>query len=375
MRNCEILSTFDVGAAGGNREDLLDLVVNIAPDETPLWSGLRKTVAKNVLHEWLVDNLFQAGDPEVGAADVHCTPESSDACFTELPVRCRVGNRTHIFRKTGDVSDTQRAVDTAGVSDEYAYQVERAMKEWALLVEFALIHSTVAWQLAQQWPGDCAPSPSGCRRMDGLFAAAGWTMNDFNCLTEDMQGTILDYRGSPCQDLDPILLDHLNQLMWEKGAQAKNIWVNASLKRRISQFSQRNRQWLSSEEKTLTVAIDIYESDFGKRRMNLHRQMPRHDLMMTDDEHLAVAVLRAVKHEVLPRIGNSTKFMIEGEVTGEWRSPAAIGLIRGLCTDIPYCGYCNTDSPYAVTPPDTPASIVLPTQALPGPNCYPGAPT
>ena len=300
MRNCEILSTFDVGAAGGNREDLLDLIVNIAPDETPFWSGLRKTVAKGVLHEWLVDNLFQAGDPENGAADVHCTPESSDACFPELPVRCRIGNRTHIFRKTGDVSDTQRAVATAGISDEYVYQVERAMKEWALLVEFALIHSTSAWQFAQQWPGDCQPSPAGCRRMDGLFAAAGWGMHEWDCLTADMQGTVLDYRGSPCQELDPILLDHLNQLMWQKGAEAKNIWVNAPLKRRISQFSQRNRQWLSGEEKTLTVAIDILETDFGRRRVNLHRYMPRADLMMTDDQYLAIAVPVSYTHLTLP---------------------------------------------------------------------------
>jgi len=43
IRNCDILSTFDVGAAGGNREDLLDLIVNIAPDETQFFSSFRKT--------------------------------------------------------------------------------------------------------------------------------------------------------------------------------------------------------------------------------------------------------------------------------------------------------------------------------------------
>jgi len=365
IRNCDILSTFDVGAAGGNREDLLDLIVNIAPDETPFWSGLRKSTMQAVLHEWMVDNLFQAGDPDRGVLDVHHTPESSDACFPELPVRCRIGNRVHIFRKTGDVSDLQRAVRTAGVSDEYRYQVERAMKEWALLVEFAIIYSQANWQVAPQCPGDCQPSPGGIPAMDGLRAAAQWDTDDFNCLTADMQGTVLDYGDSPCTDLDPILLDHLNQLMWQKGAQAKNIWVNAMLKRRISQFYLRGHSAISqSDAKKLVNAIDVYESDFGMRRINLHRYIRDSELLMTDDDYLELAILQPVKQEILARIGNSTKFMIEGSLTGKWRSPAAIGWLFGLCTDIPYCGPCDSSDSAALYTPDlvaTPAGIALPT--------------
>ena len=365
IRNCDILSTFDVGAAGGNREDLLDLIVNIAPDETQFFSSFRKTTMNGMLHEWMVDNLYQAGDPDRGILDVHHTRESSDACFPELPVRCRIGNRAHGFRKTGDVSDLQRIVRKAGVSDEYTYQVSRAMKEWALLVEYALIYSQANWQVAPQCPGDCAPSPAGVPAMDGLRQAAQWTTADFPCLTADMQGTVLDYTASPCVDLEPILLDHLNQLMWQKGAQAKDIWVNATLKRRISQFYLRGHTSLSqSDAKKLVNAIDIYESDFGMRRINLHRSIRDSELLMTDDEYLAISILKAVKQEILARIGNSTKFMIEGEVTGEWRSPAAIGLIRGLCTDIPYCGYCDADSAYALYTPeiqDTPTPVTLPT--------------
>jgi len=363
IRNCDILSTFDVGAAGGNREDLLDLIVNIAPDTTPFWSGFQKTTMRAVRHDWLVDNLFQPGDPDRGVLDVHHTPESSDACFPELPVRCRLDNTVHIFRKTGDVSDLQRAVRTAGVPDEYLYQVERAMKEWAMLVEYGLIYSESSFQVAQQCPGDCAPSPAGVPAMDGMRRAAQWTTADFNCLTADMQGTVLDYTTSPCQDLDPILLDHLNQLMWQKGAEAKNIWVNATLKRRISQFYLRGHTALSqSDAKKLVNAIDVYESDFGVRRINLHRMIRDSELLMTDDEYLAVSIMQPVKQEILARIGNSTKFMIEGSLSGEWRSPAALGWIFGLCEDIPYCGPCDTsDSPYTPALPATPTPINLPT--------------
>ena len=370
IRNCDILSTFHVGAGGGNREDLLDLIVNLSPNSTPFFSGFGKTTMSGVLHEWMVDHLLQPGDPDRGVLDVHRTPESSDACFPALNVPCRIGNRMHGFRKTGDVSDVQRAVRTAGISDMYLHQVEKAMKEWAMLVEFAIIYSEAAWQQAPQCPGDCAPSPAGTPSMDGLRRAAQWDDHDFDCLTEDMRGTVLDYTGSPCQDLDPILLDHLSQVMWQKGVEAKNVWVNALLKRRISQFYLRGHTMLdSADAKRMVNAIDVYESDFGMRRINTHRMIRSplatspQELLMTDDDYLKIAILKPVKQEILARIGNSTKFMIEGWLSGEWQTPAAIGWIFGLCADIPYCAPCDSaegSSLYTVVPPAAPAGITLP---------------
>jgi hypothetical protein len=342
MRNCAILSTFDVGPQGGNREDLLDIMVNISPDETPLFSGWGKTPCSAVLHEWMVDELTMPGDPDNPV--VHCTPESSDADFEDLPVPCRINNQTHILRKTYDVSDTQRAVNTAGMADMYTYQVFRALRELKLLIEFALIHSTRANQQAPQYPGDCTPSPSGCRMMDGVLQAVRWNQNDFACLSAAMQGSVIDLTGSPCTMLTPQILDNLNQVMWGKGAAAKNIWVNAFQKRRISQFYLRGHTALSqSDAKKLVSAIDVYESDFGVRMINLHRWIPTTDVLMTDDDFMKIAVLRPIKAEELARVGNSTKGMVEFEGTGEWRAPAALGLITGLCNsgDLVYCDPCT----------------------------------
>jgi hypothetical protein len=337
MDNCAILATYDVGDNSVNKEDLLDVITNISPDKTPLFSSLRKTVANATLHQWLIDNLTAPGDPEdpeTGQeADVHCTPEASDADFEDLEVPCRVNNLTHIFRETYDVSDTQRAVATAGMSDMLAYQIRKKSKELALKIEYALIWSRRATQTADQHPGDCE-SGSGCRKMDGLRVIAGWDEEDFDCLSPDMQGTVYDPSGSPYTELTPAELDNLNQLMWEKGADPKNIWVGAYQKRKISSFClDCETRTIGASEKKLVNSIDVYESDFGLRRINLHRYMYSRELLMTDEEYLAIAVLRAIKAELLARVGNHVAGMIEGELTLEVLAPAAIGLIVNLTND------------------------------------------
>ena len=54
--------------------------------------------------------------------------------------RTRLGNYTQINGKTIAVSGTRRAIDQAGVADEYAYQLKKRGTELRRDVEFDLIH-------------------------------------------------------------------------------------------------------------------------------------------------------------------------------------------------------------------------------------------
>lgn len=333
VKDCNILSTWDVGAAGGNREDLLDILVNISPFKTPFFSGLGKTVAKGILHESMVDSLPAPGDPERGDLDVHCTPESSDAEFDALDVPCRINNLTHIFRKTYDISDSQQAVLTAGIPNMMVHQASRALKILGTLIEFALLHSIRAVQVAPQDNGECL-SPQTCRKMDGIFAVLGWTTDDFACLDEMKQGTTLDPAGSPYTELTPELLADLHELMWAKGAEPQDCYVGPYQKRKISNmFLQGQVRNTTVETRKLLSVIDVFETDFGTVRVNLHRYMPSRRVLFTDNQYLKVAILRAVKAEILARLGNSTKGMVEGEVTLEPRCPASLGQIIALTND------------------------------------------
>ena len=56
-------------------------------------------------------------------------------------MRSRLGNYTQINGKTIAVSGTRRAIDQAGVADEYAYQLKKRGTELRRDLEFDLIHS------------------------------------------------------------------------------------------------------------------------------------------------------------------------------------------------------------------------------------------
>ena len=47
-----VLNTFLTFSAIGNREDLVDMIYNIDPVETPFQAMIDKTTSKAVLHEW-----------------------------------------------------------------------------------------------------------------------------------------------------------------------------------------------------------------------------------------------------------------------------------------------------------------------------------
>jgi hypothetical protein len=54
-------NTFDSFDSVGNREDLSDMIFNIAPTETPFMNGIKKGSASNGLHEWQTDDLATVG--------------------------------------------------------------------------------------------------------------------------------------------------------------------------------------------------------------------------------------------------------------------------------------------------------------------------
>jgi hypothetical protein len=328
-----VLNSFDVGT--GNREDLLDIITNISPMDTHLLTMFEKVPASNIVHEWLVDILASFGDPANGNADVQAVPEGSDASFDPLVPRKRLCNITHIIRRTFDVSDTQRDINTVGTRDEYVYQMQKASKELARFIEFALLHSERAQQTVQGNAG-----AADARRMDGFYAFASAT--DPTCATTlglgtDEVGTVTDLGSqSPAGQVSvEILNDHL-QAMWEKGAETDTILVPAVQKRALSQLTINSssilRQNIQAADRTFIQNIDVYQSDFGTQEIILHRYQKQERLSFMERNKLRIAVLRPVLATELAKVGSSTKGMIEWEGTLEVLAPNAIGYIDNADT-------------------------------------------
>ena len=142
----------DSNRAISEREKLANFISMITRDETPFMSSIGKTKATSVYHEWQTDQLtaprnsrvaqgadFDAVSPDGSGGDPF-DDNSSTGAFN-VPDRVRLGNYTQINSKTISVSNTKRAVDQAGVADEYAYQLKKRGTEMRRDVESDLIHS------------------------------------------------------------------------------------------------------------------------------------------------------------------------------------------------------------------------------------------
>jgi len=106
-------SAFTSFDAIGNREDLSDIIYNVAPTDTPFITGIPRTDAKAVLHEWQTDTL-------AAASSTNFVLEGDESTTVATVATSRLSNTCNISDKLPRVSGTQMAVNTAGRKDELA---------------------------------------------------------------------------------------------------------------------------------------------------------------------------------------------------------------------------------------------------------------
>ena len=120
------------GSAISNREDLLDVLTILAPEETPILSSANKERASSTFVEWTVDTL--------DAPQTTGVAEGADVtAFTDkFSGRARLGNYVQKFRRDYMVSDLQEAVDSVGPA-KVAQAEAKAIRELKRDVEATLM--------------------------------------------------------------------------------------------------------------------------------------------------------------------------------------------------------------------------------------------
>ena len=291
------MATVVTYSAVGNREDLSDIITNIAPTETPLFSMFGKTKAKSTYHEWLEDDLT----PPAANAKV----EGADYTIDTPTTRVRKGNYTQIFSKGYGVSGTQEAVLKAGMKSELAYQMGKASKELGRDVEYAYINNITAD------PG----SATTARQMGGIQAFVATN--------------ILANGGTP-RALTETLLNDALQLAWEAGGSPDCVVVNGTNKRTISSFTAGTTKQVYAKDKRLVASVDVYESDFGIVMIIADRWMPADKVFVLEKSRFKTAYLRPFKQEEVAKVGDRVERMIVGELTLECRAEKANAIIADI---------------------------------------------
>jgi len=300
-----------LAGAGANREDLLDLITNVDPWDTPWVSQAPKVTASHVVHEWLTDTL--------GTVDDSGAIEGADYQYDSTTTPARVLNVTQILRQDIGVSETQRAVSPAGFKDAYAYEIQKATKRLAIKLEKRVFSSTAS-----------ATGTSAAARVMRSF-------QDFILTNTAAAGTNTSSAGQ----LASLGFNSLLQTIYQAGGNPEQVYCSPSVKRQISAFTvaSENRN-IAAVEKKLVAAVDMYDSDFGLLQIVLDRWVPQSTNTSTAESAALdtsgqifflqrainrLAWLRPMQHTLIGKRGDSVAGIVVGEVTLECLNEKANG--------------------------------------------------
>lgn len=301
----------------GDREDLGDMIYNIAPTSTPFINAIARNTATATNHEWQTDSL---ATPANNAA-----VEGDAASTTTAAATVRLGNYTQISEKVPSVSRTQRQVDSAGRSDELDYQVMKMGKELKNDMEVALLankvkavgSASVARQLAgvETWIADNISFGSGGA------APAG-------------DGTSLLTPGTLRALSEPLLKSVLAQC-WDEGGEPDLILAGSFNKQAMSAFvgggtSGPAQRTVDGNSKSVTSAIDVYVSDFGSLRVVPSRHMVQTSMLVLQSDMWCLSELSSIGTVDLAKTGDFDRKLLNVEYTLEAKNAKSSGIVAGL---------------------------------------------
>ena len=257
-------NTFDPAPTGGlktgtsisNREDLMDVLTILAPEETPVLSSASKSTANSTFVEWTVDKL--AAPVTTGVE------EGADVTsFTDkFASRARLGNYVQKFRRDYLVSDLQEAVDSVGPA-KIAQAEAKALREIKRDIEATIVSSN------ERSAENGAGTPYKLR---GLGAWIGGTQSD---IPSDYQ-TSSDATVAAGGALTESKLNSMLTEIFKKTGNVNNLtlYADTALRRHISDFANlavaagsgadsTRKVNIENGESSIKLGVDLYQSDHG----------------------------------------------------------------------------------------------------------------
>jgi len=289
------LITYDDAA---RREDLIDVIGDVSPDDNPLMTMLGTTTASQTLHQWLEDYISRP-------SSVSAAAEGATATFSDLTQPSRRVNITQIITETFKVSGTESKVDVAGMGDALDYQAAKALRTWKNNAEYALIQ------------GDVASGSSGfARQMIGIEAIVT------SHYTARLSGTSLSET-----EFNDMVYDVANDV--GSGEVFDMVLATLRLRQKISTFTAGNTKYVNASEKKLTRPVMIYESDFGVHKIFGHKDVtnaattPGPRIIGLKEDKWKIAYLRKPVKTMLATQGDYQSGQIVGELTLEYLAERA----------------------------------------------------
>ena len=321
-----VTETYDMN--NSIREDLEDVIWDLAPMDTWALSNLDKVQAEGTKHEWLLDALE--------AATTNAQLDGDDASFATITQPSRYYNYCQISRKNFAISGTLAAVTLAGRKSEMARQGVKMMKELKRDIEKALVGNQ----------GSCVGSQTVARRSAGMESMIASTDNSGNGqrATTTNAGSTAAFNagwttptdGGSFGGLTQSIFDRALLDAWTDGGDPRVILVGPVYKAVIDGFTSQATRFVDvgkSDDIPILTSAGVYVSDYGMHTLVLHRYIRSSNpavILCIDPDFWATAWLRRPFMEPLAKTGDAEKKAILAEFCLVGRNPNSSGKVAGL---------------------------------------------
>ena len=316
-----VTNTFTTFDAKGIREDLSNIITNIAPEETPYMSNIGRESISNSLFEYQTDTLAAAAaNKQLEGDDV----TSYDAVTATI----RLQNYAQISRKTMVLSATEETVNKAGRKSELAYQIAKRSAELKRDQEFSMLNGAVA----------AAGNTTTAR---GTASLQAFIKTNYDMQTNGANPTYTTVPTGARSDgnvrtFTETILKNVIQQVWTSGGTPKILMTGPVNKQRVSGFagiaSSRFNIDGGARPATIIGAADIYVSDFGNVQVVPNRFQRERDAFVIDPEYAGVVTLRPYQQIELAKTGDAEKRMLIVEFGHKVYAENAHGIAVDLIT-------------------------------------------
>ena len=288
------------------REQLSDIIYNIAPLDTPFFSGCSREKAENTLYQWQTDTI--------GSGSANRVIEGDDSPASDARVLpTLLNNRTQISRYVVQTSGTDDAVNYAGHGKHQAYRLAKRGKQMKRDLESMLSqniakvagNATTA-RVSAGLPTWLSTNYVSMNPSSGSPAAA--TGDGSDIMTEASATASISEAG-----IKNVILD-----AYTAGGQPDMILCPSAIKQAISGLSSNAGPGypIRNEAKgkgpvTAINAVDVYVSDFGTYKIVPDRNLSSTEhVFFLDMDFWGLMVLRDFQTVDLAKTGDSTKQML-----------------------------------------------------------------
>jgi hypothetical protein len=300
----------------GQREDLIDVIYNIDPYDTPFVSATPTGKADAIIHQWQTDELRAPG--------ANAVIEGEDATINAGTFTTMLNNYCQISDETIQVTGTTDAVKKAGRKNELAYQLAKKGKELRMDIEYTMVGAPQAKLTRNSTTaGLCGNIFSYYTTNGSVGAGAG--------VAPVGDGSNVGTAGTPRALTEDILLA-ASQKILENGGKANTIHCGVKQKNLISKTFKGRATEVSLDASTSKVSttVDVYETDWGMYKIVPNRHIAASVVFMFDPSMHSINYLRAFQQFPLAKTGDSEKRQLLAEYTLRVNNEKSGALIRDL---------------------------------------------